>query len=57
MKLELTADEVLTLKGFIEYGLEQGDFDYLSPEEEQEKNRIINILNLLKATGEGEGIK
>ena len=25
-----------------------GDFDYLSPEEDLEKSRIINILNLLK---------
>jgi hypothetical protein len=38
----------LALQGFIEYGLENGDFDYLSPEEEMEKSRIINILNILK---------
>ena len=49
MILELTADESQTLKGFIEYGLDSGNFDYLSPEEEIEKSRIINILNILKA--------
>ena len=48
MTLELTQDEAEALKGFIEYGLNEGSFDYLSPEEEIEKRRIINILGLLK---------
>jgi hypothetical protein len=48
MILELTQDEAEALKNFIQWELDNGLFDYLSPEEETEKQRIINILGLLK---------
>ena len=48
MLLNLTADEVKALKGLIEYDIEDGLFDFLAPEDQADKNRIMNILNLLK---------
>lgn len=46
--LHLTTAESEALHDFIQYGLDSGEFDYIQPEEEATKQRIINILGMLK---------
>jgi hypothetical protein len=48
IQLHLTTDEAEALRDFIQYGLDSGEFDHLKPEEEATKQRIINILGMLK---------